>query len=551
MISHPNIHILWISASSVGQHPAWRAYLQNLPHIRLTRQSKLPEELTPYQVVITTQETYTPTDTEQLAAFARHQGRAWLAWVQPSQTSLPPVCGVQTEPLDTPAELRVLFSQPDDPLGARLPDAIYANGCHQTLTPTDGQTETIMYADWRYTHRAMLTRRPLGNGWVAVTTLQDTDHPVVRQVLYRLIRQLAGEEMATSETRAAILGYAPSVGRLHGLGIEATESLALHAACDLDPRRRAQFEADFPGKRVYADADALAADESVELIIVATPPNTHAQLSLQMLAAGKHTVCEKPLALTARETAEMAEAADTNRRLLCCHQNRRFDADFRAIHQALGDGLIGDLFYLETFVGGFDHPCGYWHSHAPICGGTTYDWGAHYLDWIVALMPQTVKTIQCSRHQRVWHDVTNADQERIQIRFGEGKEAEFIHSDIAAARKPKWYLLGTRGAIIGQWQEVTVHEPDPVHYYETHAIPMTEMTPELTAHLRDEKGRIYTREVPAPQLPPFAFHRNLADHLHMGEPLAAPLRDSMQVVAILEAAARSAAKGGTMEVLNE
>ncbi len=551
MILHPNIPILWISASPGGQHPAWQAYLQQLPHIRLTCQTKLPEKLTPYQVVITAQETYTPAEIELLTSFAQRQGHGWLVWAQPSQTALPRVCGAQPEQLDRPAELRVLFSRPDDPLGARLPDAIYANSCRQTLTATDGQSEIVMYADWRYTHRAMLTRRPLENGWVAVTTLQDTEHPVVRQVLYRLLRQLAGEEMAPADTRAAILGYAPSVGRLHGLGLTATDGLALHAACDLDPRRRAQFAIDFPGKRVYAAADALAADASVDLVIVATPPNSHAQLSLQMFAAGKHTVCEKPLALTPRETAAMAEAADTRGRLLCCHQNRRFDADFLAIRQAMGDGLIGDPFYLETFVGGFDHPCGYWHSHAPICGGTTYDWGAHYLDWIVALMPDAVQAVQCTRHKRVWHDVTNADQERIQIRFANGKEAEFIHSDIAAARKPKWYLLGTRGAIMGQWQQVKVHQPDPVHYYETHSIPMTEMTPQLTAHLRDESGRTYTREMPAPRLPPFAFHRNLADHLHLGEPLAAPLRDSMQVVAILEAAARSAARGGTMEVIDE
>ena len=551
MISHPSIHVLWISTTPGDNHQAWRAYLQKLSHIRLTCRSTLPEKLAPYQVVITAQETYTPSEIEQLSSFAHHRGHGWLVWTQPSQTSLPRECGAQPEPLGAPAELRVLFSRPDDPLGARLPDAIYTNECHQTLTATDGQTEAVMYADWRYKHRTMLTRRPLGGGWVAVTTLQDTGHPVVRQILYRLVRQLAGVEGPTAETRAAILGYAPSVGRLHGLGIAATDGLALHAACDLDPRRRAQFETDFPGKRVYADADTLAADASVDLVIVATPPNSHAQLSLQMLAAGKHTVCEKPLALTTREAAAMAEAADTNGRLLCCHQNRRFDADFLAIRQAIRDDMIGDPFYLETFVGGFDHPCGYWHSHAPICGGTTYDWGAHYLDWIAALMPYAVQTVHCTRHQRVWRDVTNADQERIQIRFINGKEAEFVHSDIAAARKPKWYLLGTRGAIVGQWQQVTVHQPDPVHYYETHSIPITEMTPQLTAHQRDEKGRVYARELPAPQLPPFEFHRNLADHIHLGEPLAAPLQDSMQVVAILEAAARSAAKGGTMEVLDE
>jgi hypothetical protein len=60
---------------------------------------------------------------------------------------------------------------------------------------------------------------------------------------------------------------------------------------------------------------------------------------------------------------------------------------------------------------------------------------------IVGLMPDPVAAVTATRHNRVWQDVTNADQERIQIRFAGGKEAEFIHSEIAAIRKPKWYLL--------------------------------------------------------------------------------------------------------------
>lgn len=550
MISHPNLPILWISGGSRERLAEFHAYLASMPHIELSDRSRLPENLAPYPIVITTQASYTSIEIEQLTSSVKRQGTCWLILAHPTQATLPNACGAALEPLNVAAELRILFDQPNDPLGNRLPEAIYVNGNRHTLDPTDGRTETVMYADWHYDHRAVLTRRPLGNGWVATTTLKDSRHPVVCQVLYRLVRQLAGFQTATNETRAALLGYAPSVGRLHGLGLTATDGLTLHAACDLDSQRRVQFERDFPGKKFYDNADALAADESVDLVIVTTPPNTHAQLSMQMLAAGKHVVCEKPLALTTRETAAMAAAAEKQGVLLCCHQNRRFDADYLAIRQAAGEGLIGDLFYLETFVGGFEHPCGYWHSHAPICGGTTYDWGAHYLDWIVALMRETVQTVQCTRQQRVWHDVTNADQERILIRFEQGGEAEFLHSDIAAARKPKWYLLGTRGAIVGEWRSVDVHQPDAVHYYETHTIPKTEMTPQLTAHCRDDGGRIYSRELPAPKPAPFAFHRNLADHILLGEPLAAPLEDSMQVVAILEAAARSAAGNGRLEVLN-
>ena len=99
-----------------------------------------------------------------------------------------------------------------------------------------------------------------------------------------------------------------------------------------------------------------------------------------MMASGKHVVCEKPLALNRIETDALMVSAEKHRVHLSCHQNRRWDPDYLAIKQTLADGLIGDLFYLETFVGGFSHPCGYWHSHAEVSGGTAYDWGG--ITWI-------------------------------------------------------------------------------------------------------------------------------------------------------------------------
>ena len=179
-------------------------------------------------------------------------------------------------------------------------------------------------------------------------------------------------------------------------------------------------------------------------MIVATPPNNHARLCLEMMDAGKHVICEKPLALGRRRDRPADPSVARNRASTsAATRTGAGTSDYLAIRQALREERIGDLFYLETFVGGFWHPCGYWHSHAAISGGTAYDWGGHYLDWIVSLIPDRVTSVVGTRHKRVWHDVTNADQERVQMRFAGGQEAEFLHSDVAAIRKPKWYLLGT------------------------------------------------------------------------------------------------------------
>ena len=550
MIVHPPTALLFVTDKDDSSLQPLLSYLQNIDHLKLTIEPQMVKDLSTYDVVITENTAAFAGDNEQLTKFV-HGGGGWLGLVKLSDKPLPQLFGAQPNPLGPEAELRVLFKTKDHPLATRLPEAIYLRGCHQPLDKTTEDTETVLYADWHYQHSPVLVRRTAGEGQVACTTLQAFGEPAFQQILYRLLRLLAGHFEPHRTYGVGLLGYAQSVGQPHGMGIEATSGLILRAACDLDKERLRQAQEDFSEVKIYDSADGLAKDPEVDVVIVATPPNTHADLSMQMMAAGKHVVCEKPLALNSKETAAMVEMAEKQGVHLSCHQNRRWDVDYLAIKQALTDGLIGDLFYLETFVGGFNHPCGYWHSHDAISGGTTYDWGAHYLDWVVSLMPGPVSTVISTRHNRVWHDVTNADQERIQMRFAGGLEAEFIHSDIAAVRKPKWYLLGTKGAIVGHWRDMTSYEPDPIVYFHEHDIPATEMVPDLTLYHRHHSGQIVAQKLALPEREHYLFHRNLADHLLTGEPIVAPLEDSVRVVGILEAAARSAAKGGTVEVLND
>ena len=504
----------------------------------------------PYDVIITGCTDLTDEGRKRLTDFVRRGGGGWLVMVDGLELQLPEFFGVQPSPVGPDAELRVLFQDPSDPMATRLPDAIYVPGRYQYLEKTSDDARVILYADWRYEHVPVLTIRRSGSGQVACTTVPACDHPVLRQILYRVIRGLSGKKEPRRDLNAGLLGYPPWLGRYHATGVQKTAGLNLGAVCDINPERLQAAGNAFPQISTHAAADALAADPDVDLVFVATPPNTHCRLSLQMMAAGKHVVCEKPLALNRSETDQMAAEADRRKVHLGCHQNRRWDVDYLAIKQALTDGAIGEVFYIETFVGGFNHPCGYWHSHEAVSGGLSYDWGGHYLDWIISLIESAPVSVIATRHKRVWHDVTNADQERIQIRFAGEQEAEFIHSDIAAALKPKWYLLGTTGAIVGNWQQLTAVTTDPINYFRQEPVPITENPPELVLHRHHAGGPISSRKLVLPQRHLFGFHRNLADHLLTGEPPAAPLEDSITVVAILEAAARSAANGGSLEKID-
>jgi predicted dehydrogenase len=549
MWQHPPFSILTIADENDGQLDGWIAYLQSMAHVKLVGSKEVPTDLSPYSVVVTAGPPDNPEGVDSIEQFVA-AGGGWLNLVDRSTRPLPDIFGVQPEAVGPVAELRVLFHDPNHTLAQRLPDAVYLEGVYHPLKPTADDNELILYADWHYQHRPMLVARRVGEGMVACTTLHDYQHSVFQQILYRILRYLTKVHDDGQIMGIGILGYAPSVGQVHGLGAETTAGLELRAACDLNPKRLDEALQDFPQLKTYSSIDDFGADAAIDLVIIATPPNTHAELAIAMMAAGKHVICEKPLAISRRETDAMLEMSEKQAVHLSCHQNRRWDVDYLAIRQALREGVIGELFYMETFVGGFHHPCGYWHSHDKVSGGLTYDWGAHYLDWTVSLIPERIHTVMSTRHKRVWHDVTNADQERIQIRFAGGQEAEFIHSDIAAVRKPKWYLLGTRGAISGQWRDVVEYVPDPVVYFEQHDIPATEMPADLTLHRRHASGQIVTQKLAVPERRHYGFHENIADHLLTGEPIVAPLEDSVRVVAVLEAAARSAANRGKAEVLD-
>ena len=550
MINHPVISVLFIVAESHTPLLPLLNYLRLIPNIQLTIEANLPGEINPNDVIVTMNAADTGCDLDRLEQFVK-AGGGWLELVYLSEKPISQVFGARPSAVGPRTDLRIMFQNPDHPLAARWPDAIYVGGHYQALDPAVEDVRTLLYTDWRFEHRAVLTTRKVGEGSVACTTLQAYEDSSFQQILYRLLRDLSGQGPAPQTMGVGLLGYSPHVGKIHGVGLAATPGFEFNAVCDTSPERLSQAREDFPFAKTYDSADALLNDSDIELVVVCTPPNTHARLSMELMSAGKHVLCEKPLALTHRDAIAMLEMADTQEVHLSCHQNRRWDVDYLAIKQAVENGLIGDLFYMETFVGGFSHPCGYWHSHDEISGGTAYDWGAHYLDWIVSLIPERIKTVIGTRHKRVWHDVTNADQERIQICFDNGLEAEFLHSDIAGAPKPKWYLLGTRGAIVGHWRNVTQYEIDPLVYFHEHDIPPTEMIPKLVLHQYRRSGQIVTRQLELPGRQHHAIYRNLADHLLLGEPIAAPVEDSVRVVAILDAAARSAAKGGTLETFND
>lgn len=450
------------------------------------------------------------------------------------------ICTSRSEIIARVANADHYMTRRVDPSFAML-EAVYI----LDVVPADA--EVLWKTSWRYASYTLAFARSYGDGRVFCATpgseAQTRQHPVYRQMIERAIRYAAGAHTGEKTKRVAMIGYG-AIGFEHGTAISNVAGLEYALVCDRSEERLAIAREAFPGIETCTDLEQVARDPAIDVVIVSTPPNTHAAISMRMLRAGKHVVSEKPFCLTSTEADQMIVLAQEQQLALTVYQCRRWNPDFLAIQRVLQEQIIGDVFHIETFIGGFAHPCDYWHSHEPISGGVFYDWGSHYLDWILQLIPDTVVSVRGVEHKRVWHDVTNADHSAVYLRFAGGQEAEFMHSDIAAVPKPKWYILGTRGAIVGHWRQETVKTRRWSGDLIEERLALSEALPELYVHTRDISGTIHEQHLMLPEVPPYAFHRNLANHLHNGEALAVPPVESRRNIAVMEAAKRSAERNG-------
>jgi predicted dehydrogenase len=415
----------------------------------------------------------------------------------------------------------IVRPDPDHPITQRLQPEWKIQG---ELLLSEGpplDASILLRTSWRYTEQPVAYERRFGDGRFIYLGLRDDGSPTFSKLLSRALLFAAGAT-APPPVGIGLVGYG-AIGRDHAAAITATGGLRLAGVCDISAERReaAAREWSVPA---HARIEKMLDDPEVGLVVVGTPPSAHAQPVLAALEAGKHVVCEKPFAVRTEEADRMIDAAAARGLVLTVYQSRRWDPDYLAMRDVVRSGRIGEPFYMESFIGGHDHPCDLWHSHEPISGGMIYDWGSHYFDWILQLFPDTVRSVAAQAHKRVWHDVTNADQVRVDLTFAGGAQATFLQSDIAAARKPKWYLLGTQGAIVGEWADEAVPSdfPAQVKVFRPGGEEVLTLAP------RDKTG----------------FYRNLADHLAWGEPLAVTAEEARRTVAVMEAASQSIAQGG-------
>ncbi len=352
--------------------------------------------------------------------------------------------------------------------------------------------------------------------------------------------------------RVGLIGYGLAGSVFHAPLIAATDGLTLDTVSTSSPDRQAQARAEHPRVRTVATPDeVLARAGELDLVVIASPNKTHVPLATAALEAGLPVVVDKPLSGTAAEAERLAALADDRGLLLSVFQNRRWDNDFRTVHQLITEGALGDVLRFESrFERWRPKPKGGWRESGDPAeiGGLLYDLGSHIADQALALFGPVTHVYAESDVRRPGAEAD--DDTFLALTHANGVRSHLWVSATTAQLGPRFRVLGSRAGYVKYGldpQEAALREgrrpgEDPAGWG-------TE--PEASW------GRIGAGESPltgggdpVPTLPGDypAYYAAVAEALRTGGRPPVSAREAAATLRVLEAAKTSAAEGRTVRI---
>ena len=238
-------------------------------------------------------------------------------------------------------------------------------------------------------------------------------------------------------------------GKLHETDSDVDTVLTLAGVYDIDPDCMAW--AAERGYKLYENYDAILADPTVDIVLIATPNHLHKEEAIAAMRAGKHVLCEKPVMMDSAEVEEIMAVSKETGKVFYPRQNRRWDEDYKIVKKIYDEKLVGEVFNIECRVLGSRGIPGDWRGQKEFGGGMMLDWGVHLLDRLLAMVPEKVKYVFCSLT-----NVTNDEVDdgfKMHLTFESGLTAVMEVGTCHFANLPLWYVAGKDGtAIIDNWE---------------------------------------------------------------------------------------------------
>lgn len=197
------------------------------------------------------------------------------------------------------------------------------------------------------------------------------------------------------------------------------------------------------GLHTYSSFEEILSDDKVDVVLIATPNDSHKELAIRAMRAGKHVLCEKPVMMTSKDLEDVLEVAKETGRVFYPRQNRRWDRDYLVMKKIYEEKLVGDVFHIETRMHGSRGIPGDWRGRKEQGGGMMFDWGVHLLDRLVLMVPEKITKVYAKMNH-----VTNDEVDDgfiMFITFANGVTATVEVGTCHFITLPQWYMAGSQG----------------------------------------------------------------------------------------------------------
>jgi scyllo-inositol 2-dehydrogenase (NADP+) len=248
--------------------------------------------------------------------------------------------------------------------------------------------------------------------------------------------------MDKTEIGVAVIGFGLAGRVFHAPFVSAVPGLKLEAIIQRNGDEAAQA---YPNTRILRSVEEALADPAIQLIVVATPNETHFDLAKQALLAGKHVVIDKPFAATSDEARQLKQLSEKQRLILAPFHNRRWDGDFLTVRKLLAEDAVGRLVTYESHFDRF-RPLpreNTWKEGASPSHGLLFDLGPHLLDQALTLFGAPQGITANVRKDRDHTDIEDAFDITLEYPH---LRAHCRSSMIACDAAPRFLLHGTRGS---------------------------------------------------------------------------------------------------------
>jgi predicted dehydrogenase len=252
-------------------------------------------------------------------------------------------------------------------------------------------------------------------------------------------------------TRWGLLGAGDIVRRRVAPALMESSSCDLVAVSRARSELAASFATDVGARRWYPRWQDLVADRDVQCVYVATPVYLHAEQTIAAAEAGKHVLCEKPMAMTAAECDRMIAACGAHGVRLGIAYYRRFYPAVLRVKAIIASGEIGQPVFaqmnaLEYFDPAPDHPRRWLLNPAVAGGGPMMDFGCHRLEVLLHLFGTVRRTASVAANVVFDRDVE--DTAAVLLQFEQGPCGVVAVTHASHDRQDTLQVFGTRGSIL-------------------------------------------------------------------------------------------------------